>query len=312
MTFELRVWAEAQKLVPPMSKNERESLAVSLEAQGQKYPVLCLPDGRIFDGNNRFAILGKKTRYEIVDVSEEAALALARSLNMARRHLSGDQLHEAMESLRRDAELLRGKGWTLERISSTAGVARSTLSDWFANNSGAGNDGKDRRISVPATQHEDIWRRVKSGETQEAVAGDLKVSHQTISVIFREQEAIHHDLNQDEEDRSLAQYEDVLGPKFAVLQKLPEKLQVPAADVVLTKGLSLPQVRHLVEAKPATPTEVGEMAERVLQERSKRKERRFDYVKLSEPCPWCRRPVEVLSQRHMLALRRGRVSETEK
>ena len=312
MTFELRVWAEAQKLVPPMSKNERESLAASLESQGQKYPVLCLPDGRIFDGNNRFAILGKKTRYEIVVVSEEAALGLARSLNMARRHLSGDQIREAMEKLRRDAQLLRGKGWTLERISSTTGLARSTLSDWFANNSGAGNDGKDQRISVPATLHEDIWRRVKSGETQEAVASDLKVSHQTISVIFREQEAIHHDLNQDEEDRRLAQYEDVLGPKLAVLQKLPEKLQVPAADVVLMKDLSLPQVRQLVEAKPATPTEVNGVAERILQERTKRKVRRFDYVKLREPCPWCGRPVEVLSQRRMFALRRGQVSETEK
>jgi hypothetical protein len=312
MTFMLRIWEEAQKLVPRMSTIERESLAASLESQGQKYPVLCLPDGRIFDGNNRFEILGEKTRYEIVDVPEESALGLARSLNLARRQLSGDQLREAMESLKKDAALLRDKGWTLEKISSTTGVARSTLGDWFSNNSGFGNSAKDQRVSIPATQHEEIWRRVKLGETQEVVAGDFKVSQRVISNIFREQEAIHRELNQNEAERSLDQYKDVLTTKHAVLKQLPRKLQVPAADATMVKGLSLPQVRRLVEAKPGTAADVDAIAERILLQKVKDRAKNHDFVKLREACPWCTKPVEVITQRRMFALRRGQILETEK
>jgi hypothetical protein len=309
--FKLRIWEEAQKLIPRISKTERESLAASLKAQGQKYPVLCLLDGRIFDGMSRFAILGEKTRYELVEVPEEVALGLARSLNLARRHLSGDQLREAMEELKKDAVLLREKGWTLEKISSTTGVAPSTLSDWFSNDSDLGNGAKDQRFSIPTTQHEEIWRRVKAGETQEAVASDLKASQRAISGIFREQEAIHHELTQTEAERTLDQYKDVLQMKHGVLKKLPDELQVAAADATMVKGLSLPQVRQLVEAKPTTAAEVDAFAERILLQKVKDRAKSHDFVKLREACPWCTKPVEVIAQRRMFSLRRG-VLESEK
>jgi len=70
-----------------------------------KYPILVLPDGRIIDGYHRWQIAGDNCPYKVLDIDEDKAFALGLVLNIARRHLTPEQISEIHERLRRDKEL---------------------------------------------------------------------------------------------------------------------------------------------------------------------------------------------------------------
>jgi len=64
-----------------------------------------LPDGRIIDGYHRWQIAGDNCPYKVLDIDEDKAFALGLVLNIARRHLTPEQISEIHERLRRDKEL---------------------------------------------------------------------------------------------------------------------------------------------------------------------------------------------------------------
>src|SRR6266545_93792 len=87
-------WPEMQAMLPPLSRAQRAALEASIAADGVLQLVFVLPDGRIVDGANRWDIAPDQCRIEVVERSDEDALALGLALNLARRQLTAEQIAE--------------------------------------------------------------------------------------------------------------------------------------------------------------------------------------------------------------------------
>jgi N6-adenosine-specific RNA methylase IME4/DNA-binding XRE family transcriptional regulator len=127
-------------------------------------------------------------------LDDDDAFALGIGLNLARRQLSFEQIKYLREHLRTIALEIRKTGKTQEEAARIVSVAQSTIAEWetnIANNIGTDNACKppDLRQSIPKSEHKRIYERIKSGENQEQVAADYKISHQRISQIARLVEA---------------------------------------------------------------------------------------------------------------------------
>lgn len=147
--------------MPPLSISEKALLKESLERDGQKYPVLVLPDGRIIDGYHRFQVLGEKAKYQILDVGENKALDLAMYLNVARRQLSYEQIREVKEKVKDLVIDERKKGKTQEEISKTTHVPRQTIYRWLNNDAFARSGRAHTSIRIPTLAKETIAERAK-------------------------------------------------------------------------------------------------------------------------------------------------------
>ena len=80
-------------LFPPVVGDEFDALVEDIRAHGLRQPVVPY-DGKVLDGRNRLRaceVAGVEPRYEVVDGTEDEALALVISLNLARRHLTTAQ-----------------------------------------------------------------------------------------------------------------------------------------------------------------------------------------------------------------------------
>lgn len=244
--MELQIWAEIQDILPPLSSSQKRQLRKSIEADGVLVPVLVLPDGRIIDGHHRWEIAGDDVPVRIVKADEEKARALAIALNLARRHLSNEQLKGVHEKLRRDKELrketalaLRKEGQTQEEVAALVGVDRSTVSVWETDTSDVKNhdacdDIPDTRVSVPKTEHETIFERAQTGETQKSIAADYQISQQRVSQIVKMVDARNHVPEAVTEDIPLPQKRYrciVLDPPWPV--KKIERETVPNQGVAL-------------------------------------------------------------------------------
>lgn len=73
-----------------MSDTELELLGEDIKANGQRYPILVL-DGMILDGRNRWLACERKKLKPQTEEFSGDAMALVRSLNIERRHLSESQ-----------------------------------------------------------------------------------------------------------------------------------------------------------------------------------------------------------------------------
>ena len=84
---------EMADIFPMMSAAEVDGLAADLKTNGLHQPII-LYDGKVLDGRNRLAackLSGTEPRFEEFDGTEDEALALVLSLNLARRHLTTAQ-----------------------------------------------------------------------------------------------------------------------------------------------------------------------------------------------------------------------------
>lgn len=179
--------------IPNLSVDEQERLKRSVEKFGLKHPILALPDGRIIDGKHRYAILGGKVpadKLQILDLSEEEAEALAYSVNLDRRQLSGEQLKALMDVNRyQTTPTLRSQGMSQAQVSKITGIPQQTISrdeeKSMATNTqmGKGCHGLkpiDCRVRVDKPAQEQILERAAAGETERQIADDYKLSHQRV------------------------------------------------------------------------------------------------------------------------------------
>lgn len=180
----LKPWGEIH--IPSLSLEEKQRLKNSIDKYGLKRAILVLPDGRIIDGRHRWEILGDnipEDKIEILDLSDEGALALAYSLNMDRRQLSYEQLKEVRERLVKTALKLRSQGMTQKKASEITGVPRRTISHYESKGNVANTCVPDLRVKVDSDSKDVIVARAESGETNKAIADDFKISHQRVSQI---------------------------------------------------------------------------------------------------------------------------------
>lgn len=184
----LKPWDRLQVALPPLSSYEFEELKNSINRHGVLQKVLSLPDGRIIDGVHRWKITNGKVDPEILPLDEDSAFALGIVLNVARRNLALTQIKEALKKRKQLALSLRKAGKTLPEVSKMLGVPVSTLSNWEEDisNSEIGNTYiPDLRVSIPKSEYEKIYKRVKTGEVQGQIAADYKVSQPRISQIIK-------------------------------------------------------------------------------------------------------------------------------
>lgn len=81
-------------LFPRMSPNELVELAEDIKKNGQRDPIIVMPDGKILDGLNRQDACNMARRVPVVEIfkgNEQEAFELVVSKNLTRRHLTSSQ-----------------------------------------------------------------------------------------------------------------------------------------------------------------------------------------------------------------------------
>ena len=190
----------------------------SIRRDGVKYPILILPDGRIIDGYHRWLIAGDECPYEVLNISEDKAFILGIALNLARRHLSPEQIREIHERLRRDRELrkqvaveLRRQGKTLSETAAVVGVDKSTVSKWTKELLGV-EFSTPSKVEVKVTDEakREIYERFKAGESQTKLAAEYKISQQRVSQIVKKIEREKERAAKEAEEVKKAEVEAVV------------------------------------------------------------------------------------------------------
>ncbi|RKY02025.1 hypothetical protein DRP77_08595 [Candidatus Poribacteria bacterium] len=194
------------------------ALEESIRRDGVKYPILILPDGRIIDGYHRWRIAGDECPYEVLNISEDKAFILGIALNLARRHLSPEQIREIHERLRRDRELrkqvaveLRRQGKTLSETAAVVGVDKSTVSKWTKELLGV-EFSTPSKVEVKVTDEakREIYERFKAGESQTKLAAEYKISQQRVSQIVKKIEREKERAAKEAEEVKKAEVEAVV------------------------------------------------------------------------------------------------------
>jgi len=135
---------EPYQVMPPLDANTEKALRASIERDGVLVPIVLGPDGAVIDGHHRariatelgvrlpavilcernheawrelgptraarerFRTLEERPRFHEVDDLENADLAaIARELNVTRRHLTVDERRRLVAELRKDGDSLR-------------------------------------------------------------------------------------------------------------------------------------------------------------------------------------------------------------
>ena len=175
-------WDVLNEAIPRLSSSEFEALKESIKKHGLKYPIKVLPDGRIIDGFHRWLVVGDNVPYEVIDVDEATALELGLSLNADRRQLSPEQLTVAREKLKAIYAQLREDGKTQKDAAKIVGVSRNTGYAW-ENAGSVVPKIPDLRVKVPKEEYPRIYERVETGETEESVAADYKITQKRVTQI---------------------------------------------------------------------------------------------------------------------------------
>lgn len=100
--MKLKPWDRVTDALRPLNSSERKALEESIAEDGILEPIKALPDGRIIDGHNRYAIAGDTARVEVIDRDDDDAFRLAMRLNVARRHMTAAERREAIKATIRD------------------------------------------------------------------------------------------------------------------------------------------------------------------------------------------------------------------
>ncbi len=116
------------QLLPPLSDDDFKALYDDIAAHGVKVPVEYDEAGEILDGHHRVAIckmlgITDWPRFVRKQLSEEGKRSFARSLNFARRHLSGAQRQAIIQEHLKDAPTASNRA-----IAAQLGVDHKTVS----------------------------------------------------------------------------------------------------------------------------------------------------------------------------------------
>ena len=116
------------QLFDALPSHIEDALRASIERFGVLVPVVKDQHGRTLDGHHRSRIADKagvKYRVDVVQVADdEEAQAIARTLNTARRHLTGDQLREHIVMLAQRATPAGVGELSQNEIAQVAGVSQ--------------------------------------------------------------------------------------------------------------------------------------------------------------------------------------------
>ncbi len=200
--------------IPGLNQWDRLRLEESIKEIGVQLPVVFDQHGRIIDGFHRKEIAEKlgidypKQTIEVKDDEEFNRLSI--DLNLARRHLTSEQLKNWYEERRKIALKARKEGKTQKEAAELAGVSRQAVAKWeselkdnqhdeVATNATHGNacnetnvneketknayTPPDNRVKIDKSLYEEIWQRRQNGETTTALADEYGTTHQQISNI---------------------------------------------------------------------------------------------------------------------------------
>jgi site-specific DNA-methyltransferase (adenine-specific) len=187
----IKPWPELLEVLPPLSAQEYGDLKKSIETYGVLNSILILPgrdnDGRIIDGYHRWKIAGGDTPYTCLNLDERSAFLLGLAINVSRRQMSPDQIKELRQRQKKIALELRKIGKSQEEVAAIVGVTQQTIDKWEGGNitTGCNISTPDLRIKVAKADHQNIYRRVKSGELQAQVAADYKITRRRVSQIVQ-------------------------------------------------------------------------------------------------------------------------------
>ena len=115
------------QLLPPLSADEYQALRDSIAQHGVMVPVEYDEAGNILDGHHRVAIceslgLADWPRFVRKGLTEEQKRAVARELNLSRRHLSRDQKQSVIAAQLRETPSLSSRA-----IAARLGVSKNTV-----------------------------------------------------------------------------------------------------------------------------------------------------------------------------------------
>lgn len=200
----LREWPELDELIPLLSSETRDALAEDIRVRQQLVPILCLPDGRVIDGRNRLQIvrdLNREPLYQILGMSDDAAMLLAGAMATKHRQISREQLKEMVFAYRRKKTADHPGGFTQAEASEATGVPEGTIAWWEADAKPKGKRDDesiigpknafipDQRVSLPASAKPVIAERIAKGETKAQVAADFGVTQQRVGQVAKQAEA---------------------------------------------------------------------------------------------------------------------------
>jgi len=254
--LEVRPWPELQRLLPPLSSEERGALANSISSQNllDAQKILVLPDGRIVDGYHRWELSGGRAPYKVLhNIDEESALLLGIRLNLARRQLSPEQKAELVKKLRR-------RGLSQKQIAEIMGISQKGvdhLESISIRKTTNAYTPPDLRLKVPREERERIYERVKAGEPQTQVVADYKITQPRVAQIVKQVEKTR-------------KAEGSRGPQSPELD-LPEEISVRIGDFREIARELPPESIDLVFTDPPYSEEhlelwesLGEVARRLL------------------------------------------------
>lgn len=179
----LHAWTELEEILPPLSKEEVETLRSSISANGVMESVKVLRDGRVIDGLHRWRLSDGKAPVQFLQVDEKVGFELALQLNLHRRHLSYEQKLEILRELRRRrysyTDIRKFSGLSIGSISQILNVdgLRELGSRKFRNENTLL---VDLRVKIPKTEYAKISERAKT-ESQTRIAADYKITKQRVS-----------------------------------------------------------------------------------------------------------------------------------
>ena len=194
---------EKYQLLPPLSQDEYESLKEDVAKMGVLVPIEFDEKGEVLDGHHRIKAckeLGIAEYPRIIREfkNEEEKQAHVWAVNIARRQLSSEQLKSIRNEQKKLAAEMRKNGLSQEAVGALLRVSQRTVSYWeqkdtpissIANrrNSGFNGEKPDSRTVVPKKEHSVIAERYDSGEAQEGIAADYKITQQHIAKIIEKE-----------------------------------------------------------------------------------------------------------------------------
>jgi site-specific DNA-methyltransferase (adenine-specific) len=181
-------------LLPSLSAEEYDMLLADIGANGQMVPIVVDgPTNTLIDGHHRLRVcqeLGIVPKVEVVE--DGYPLLLAIKLNVNRRNLSPDQFSVIRQIIKTQALQMVADGMTQAEVAAAAGVTQRAVGFWLedeTNRSTSNGFKPDNRVKVPAKTRPIVLARSDAGETNTAIAADLKVTPQAISKIIAAERA---------------------------------------------------------------------------------------------------------------------------
>lgn len=243
----IRPWPKIVEALPVLSTQEKKALKHSIKAHGGvKVPIMILPDGRIIDGHHRWELAIGDVPYEVFNGSEDDAYDLGIALNLHRRQLSPEQINEVRKRLAADKEkqkqaamAMRRSGKTQAQVAAELGVDQATISRW--------EDGKDisdmqahipntpdLRLKITTQQKDEIAERIESGETQQAIADDLKITQGRVAQIAARQKKKQEE--EKERNKAAAEARKLKIPEFVYgdFREVAKQIKPNSVDLIFT------------------------------------------------------------------------------